>query len=293
MLCILAGAAAALMVMPYAVRWSRDDTSRLCTILEACRSRNPPRVVVFGDSTGMFGVDARQLGGWNFCSPAQTLGESLLLQQELPAGVTTVVQLVTHSQLAGNVAIEPDHYNAMLLCGYAPRAETRAAMVRVFGPDIARKMDVHPLAARLHAHRHVRAAIEGLARDLLRRDSSRARLTRDLYFPIPTGPGGGLLPERRFAALAKERYVVRDAEVQLLREAARSREHYLVVLAPIHPRLNRGTLHCPAGVDCVDLTTLLSEREFQDPTHATRDGAMRVTKSIRDALAARGLLLRQ
>ena len=265
--CTLAGAAGALLLTPRIVRWSYDDTSRLCTILDACRSGNAPRTVVFGDSVGMFGVDARQLQAWNFCSPAQTLGESLLLQRELPANVSTVVQIVTQSQLASDVNVKPDDSNAMQLCGPRPS-----------------------LAARLYGRRHIRAALEGLARDVLRRDPDRERLVKDLYFPAPTAPRGGWLPERRFAELANERYVVREKQLQFLRDAARGRKHYLVVLAPIHPRLRRDPPRCPPTLDCVDLTTLLGEREFQDPMHATRAGAMRFTAAIRDAMTARRLL---
>ena len=263
----LTGAAGALLVMPRIVRWSRDDTSRICTILDACRSGNAPPAVVLGDSVGMFGVDARQLHAWNFCSPAQTLGESLLLQRELPPNVTTVVQIVTQPQLASDVDVKPDDSNAMQLCGPCPS-----------------------LAARFDGRRHVRAGLEGLARDVLRRDPDRERLVRDLYFPAPAAPRGGRLPERRFAELADERYVVREKQLQFLRDAARGRTHYLVVLAPIHPRLRRDPPRCPPALDCVDLTTLLSEREFQDPMHATRAGAMRLTAAIRGAMTARRLL---
>jgi len=64
------------------------------------------------------------------------------------------------------------------------------------------------------------------------------------------------------------------------------------VLAPIHPRLH-ATVACPSGVDCVDLTRLLSEPEFLDPVHANPAGARKLTGAIRDALAARRLLLRE
>ena len=270
-LCVVAGAAAALVLMPRIVRVSPDDTARLCTILDALHAPRTPPLVVFGDSAGMFGVDARLLGGSNLCSPAQTIGESFLLQQELPASVNVVVHLVTPTMLDRNDAVDPDHYNAMRLCGYTPRADTRAAIARVFRFDL----DVRPLHDRLHGRRHVRAAIEGFARDVLRGNRR-----------------GGWLPEQRFADLANMSFTMNATQVQLLREcASHARRHYVVVLAPIHPRL-RARVACPSGVDCVDLTRLLSESEFLDPMHANSAGARKLTAAIRDALAARRLLLK-
>ncbi|PYQ29611.1 MAG: hypothetical protein DMF56_11650 [Acidobacteria bacterium] len=271
-LCVIAGAAVALVLMPRIARVSPDDTARLCTILDALHSDRTPPLVLFGDSVGLFGVDTRQLGGSNLCSPAQTIGEGFLLQQELPPNVNVVVHLVTPSMLDRNDAVDPDHYNAMRLCGYTPHVETRAVIARVFRFDL----DPHPLRDRWYGRRHVRAAIEGFARDVLRGHRP-----------------GGWLPEQRFADLAGAQFTMSASQVQMLREcAARARRRYLVVLAPVHPRLH-ARVACPSGIDCVDLTRLLSEREFLDPMHANPDGARKLTAAIRDALAARRLLLRE
>lgn len=270
-LCVVAGAAAALVLMPRIVRVSPDDTARLCTILDALHAPRTPPLVVFGDSTGLFGVDAQLLGGWNLCSPAQTIGEGFLLQQELPASVNVVVHLVSPSMIDRKDAVDRDHYNAMRLCGYAPRADTREAIARVFRFEL----DVRPLSDRLEGRRHVRAAIEGFARDVMRGNRR-----------------GGWLPEQRFADLAGTRFAMNASQVQMLREcASHARRHYVVVLAPIHPRL-QASAACPSGLDCVDLTRLLNEQEFLDPMHANRDGARKLTAAIRDALTARRLLLK-
>src|ERR1044071_7233798 len=74
-LCVIAGAAVALVLMPRIVRVSPDDTARFCTILDVLHSPRTPPLIVFGDSAGLFGIDDRLLGGWNLCSPAQTIGE--------------------------------------------------------------------------------------------------------------------------------------------------------------------------------------------------------------------------
>lgn len=261
--CVVAGAAGALLLMPRAVRLLHDDTSRFCAILDTSRSSPPPRLAVYGNSVAMLGIDARLLGGWNFGSPAQTFAESLLLQQELPGDVRTVVQIVTPSQLTESIAVNSDHYNAMLMCGYRPRAASRAPIERVFGA----RLDVSPLAARVYARRHIRAALEGLF--------ARNR--------------GGWLPEQQFEVVAKDAYPVNPAQVQMLLASNAGRRH-VFVLAPIHPRLHPAPFRCPPELDCVDLRALLTEGEFADPTHPTPAGAVRLTRAIRDALTARRLL---
>jgi hypothetical protein len=264
LLCVVAGAAAALLLMPRIVRAAGDDTSRLCTILDELHSRPAPRLAVLGNSVGMLGIDARQLGGWNLCSPAQTLAEGFLLRQELPAS-TVVVQLVTPWQLATNIAVDRDHYNAMRLCGYTPRAETRDVIARVFNADIAPRA----LAERVYGRRHLRAAIEGLARR----------------------NGGGWPAEDRFAALAGGEFRVHESQLRILQwSGGRSGRRFLVVLAPVHPRLQKNAAPCPKGLDCIDLTRLLDASEFRDATHANAAGAARLTRAIRDALTARRLL---
>lgn len=70
----------------------------------------------------------------------------------------------------------------------------------------------------------------------------------------------------------------------------RSGRRFLVVLAPVHPRLQKNAVPCPKGLDCVDLTRLLGSSEFSDATHANAAGAARLTGAIRDALTARRLL---
>ncbi len=251
--CVVAGAAVALLLMPRIVRYSRDDSSRLCTILDDLRSRPAPPLVLLGNSAGMLGVDTRALGGWNLCSPAQTLGEAFLLQQELPRTVKVIVQIATALQLASEFTVEPDHTNALVMCGGKPS-----------------------IADRIYGRRHVRAAVEVFARDLLH----------------PSG--GGWLPEQRFADLTGERLEVREHQVRVLHDAAalaaREGQRYVVVLAPIHPRMQTGVIRCPEGLDCIDLTRLLTAEEFRDPTHANDAGARKLTNAIRDALTARRLL---
>lgn len=263
---MLAGAALGWLSLPIVLRHTSDQTARLQAILEACHSGAQPRIVILGNSAGMFGVDARQLTrsipshplAYNFCTPAQLLGEALLLERELPASTKLVVQIVTFWQLEDEGV--PDRL-------------------------------------RLRERTDVRAALEATARDLLRPDPDRERGMHDLYFPAPRHPRrSGYLPAKLLAdlELRSEPYRPRADQIRVLRELA-ARRRVLFVLAPVHPhvralrpdvlpRFRRAVAAADANV--LDLTELLDATELVDPTHATLGGARRITDAIGRRLAS-------
>ncbi|HWW59863.1 MAG TPA: hypothetical protein VN181_00720 [Thermoanaerobaculia bacterium] len=256
---ILAGAALAWLSLPFVLRHAHDETARLDAILDACHSAKP-RIVILGNSTGMFGVDARQLTrslpshppAMNFCMPAQLLGEALLIERQLPPSTELVVQLVTFWQLED--------------------AEV-------------------PNRLRTRERRDVRVALESNLRDLIRPDPDRNRGMHDLYFPAPRHPReSGYLPRQLLGDLEHRTapYLPRAEQVRVLRAIAANRR-VLFVLAPVHPRVRalrpdllprfRAAV-ASAGIDVLDLTELLDAQEFVDPTHATLAGAARMTDAI-------------
>ncbi len=289
---LLLGVAVVAAAVPWIVRHSPVDASRLCTILDSCRSGHAPAVVVLGNSVAMFAIDAADLRGWNLASPAQTPTESLLLLQELPDEVRTVVQVLTPMQLADDAVLAPERYNAMVLCGFRPREETSQAVARAFGSPTAAALDIHPLVARIAARQHMRPALETMLRDLARGGSaSRRRILRDLE--RPAAPiDGGWLPDRLFVAIGRRPVAVRASQRRIVAESlAASRQagrRHLLVLAPVHPEVRSRfePVVCPAQAECLDLSGLLGASEFLDPTHPTPSGARKVTASIAAALAA-------
>ena len=90
--CLLAGIGLALFVMPMMFRHIPSDISRIGVLLDAMNSEGAnPKVVVFGNSTVMSGIDAQQLSAelpgnplaWSLSSTGQALTESFMLSQDL------------------------------------------------------------------------------------------------------------------------------------------------------------------------------------------------------------------
>src|SRR5260221_7037192 len=129
------GAALAVSLLPRVARDATPEAARLCAIVRACHSGARAEVAVLGNSVGMFGIDAGGLGvaAWNLCSPAQSPSEWLLLEEELPPSVHTVVQLVTPFQLAEEGAVEREKWSALYVCGCRPGPAVRAAFTDAFG----------------------------------------------------------------------------------------------------------------------------------------------------------------
>lgn len=302
------GAALGVALLPVVARDATPEAARLCAILRACHSRAQAEVAVLGNSVGMFGIDAGGLGrsGWNLCSPAQSPSEWLLLENELPAPVNTVVQLVTPFQLAEEGPVEREKWSALYVCGCRPDAAIRAVFADAFGS--AGAVDGNLLDARTL----VRSGLERLLRDSFWPSDTEWRMAYDLRFPAPpdgTG-GGGWRARDEWAAAESDRFrrqhlQATRSQLTLLRgELAGARRHgrtVIIVLAPLHPRIValyggvpmleafvRTVSAAAPGVRVVDLTQLLTADEFRDVTHPTREGAVKVTASV--AAAVRKLL---
>jgi hypothetical protein len=298
------GATLGVALLPILARKATPEAARLCTIVRACHSGARAEVAVLGNSVGMFGVDAGSLGrsAWNLCSPAQSASEWLLLEDELPPSVNTVVQIVTPFQLAEEGPMEREKWSALYVCGCRPGAAVRAAFTDAFGSASA--LDGNLLDARTL----VRSRLERVLRDRIWPSDAEWRMAYDLRFPAPPdgADGGGWLARDAWAAAEGDRFrrqhlQATRSQLTLLRaELAGARRHgrrVLIVLAPLHPRIVAlyggapmlaaftGTVATAApGVPVVDLTRLLTANEFRDVTHPTREGAGRLTARVAGAV---------
>jgi hypothetical protein len=298
------GATLGLALLPVVARDATPEAARLCAIVRACHSGARAEIAVLGNSVGMFGIDAGGLGrpAWNLCSPAQSPSEWLLLEEELPPSVNTVVQLVTPFQLAEEGAVEREKWSALYVCGCRPGAAVRSAFTDAFGS--AGAIDGNLLDARTL----VRSRLERALRDRIWPSEREWRMADDLRFPAPPdgASGGGWLARDAWSAVQDDRFRPQPAQatpsqLTLLRaELAGTRRHgrrVLIVLAPLHPRVVAlyggapmvasfaGTVAAAApGVRVLDLTRLLTADEFRDVTHPTREGAGRVTARVAGAV---------
>jgi len=297
------GATLGVALLPVMARNATPEAARLCSIVRACHSGARAEVAVLGNSVGMFGIDAGGLGrsAWNLCSPAQSPSEWLLLEEELPSSVNTVVQLVTPFQLAEEGAVEREKWSALYVCGCRPGTAVRPAFTDAFGSAAA--IDAHLLDARTL----VRSRLERLLRDSIWPSDAEWRMAYDLRFPSPPdGASGGWLARDEWAAaegdlFRRQRVQATRSQLTLLRaELSGARRHgrrVVIVLAPLHPRIValyggapmleafvRTVSAAAPGVPVVDLTQLLTADEFRDVTHPTREGAGRFTARVAGAV---------
>jgi hypothetical protein len=315
-LALLAGAGAALAGMPAAFARVHHDLGRTGVLLRALEETRPaPRLLVFGNSVAMCGVDAgalrRELGldgarAFNLSSTGQTLAEGFLYYQEIPAGTETLVYVLSPTQLEADVAFNAHVPNAFRMHGFRPSPETLATLEQAFSPAAALALAAPEPSQRFEARWVLRQTIDVQVRRLVRSDLDLERGATDLEFPAHYRtriPAEKLAGEIRKGLQARPPGPLRPSpgHERLLREIAerarRDGRRLLLVLPPIHPRLlaGFGGAFAPSlrtafrelesqGVRVLDTTTLLGEDEFIDSMHPTPEGAERLTARIAEAL---------
>ncbi len=321
--CVVAGGLVAHLAMPAIFRSMRTQTKRIEYVLRALRtSDEPPSLLAFGDSTVMYGLDARLLSellppprpvAWNVASPAAQLVQTRLLLQEVPVETETIIIGVSLAHLASATQTIPSSvYNALLMSGYRPTPETLADCLGAASKDLLHLFETPMWRVPFEARWAVRAALDELARPSPRQASEDARRSlrqtreeeyRDLYFP---GPFRRRMPERVLKHQFRRRFHTREdfriapkaRQLLLSMDALGKSEGYRVVFVvmPEHPRWRDYTspkfgtqvereLGELADVEFLNLRELLGEEFFVDHAHHSREGADLITQSIASYLS--------
>ncbi len=314
---IVTGACLALLLMPAIFVRIETDLSRSQSLLAAMR-RNTPTMgsVVLGSSVVMAGIDARLIRPshhsgdmWtaNLGSTGQTLPESLLLYQELPASVRLVIQVVGPYELLARPRIPGQKYNALYMYGYRPTARTAALVHEVLRDQAEIAIDRSDLAQRFQARWAIRTLADRGARRILRGDLQFAS-SESLVFPnIYTER---FAPGKFKKAVAKQARVLRsrpqhadpaaERALQGILEVCHHTGRRLVLLIPPgNPRvaaivgdgprgIARKTLQRLAAdpaVTVVDASDVLTEAQFVDGLHPTREGARVLSTFVNQRIA--------
>jgi hypothetical protein len=317
LLAIAVGAGAGLAAIPSIFVRVPHDLRRTAVLLSALRAGEPtPSVAVFGNSIAMCGIDGGALQAslgsgataMNLSSTGQTLAESLLYYQELPAATRTLVYAVPPMAFESGIAFNAHVYNAFVLSGYALDSWTRGALEDAFPPADLGALGEPAIAQRFEGRWVIREWIDGGLRRLVRRDLDLERAYTDLRFPAPYTrkvPADALESElaRLIAGRKPGPLVPAESQVQLVRsllEKARADGRRVVVaLAPVHPRLlaawgpeylapvrELAAQLGGAGADVIDSTELLDAGSFIDSVHPTPEAASRWTAAVAAAIAA-------
>jgi len=312
-----AGIALPYAAMPALFPRIPTDLSRVRLVLEALRdAARQPEVVVFGSSRVMSGVDARQLSqalpsrplAYNLSSPGQSLAESYLFYQELPAGVRVVVQMASLAELASPHTLERQKFNAFYLNGYRPNARTREVLGDAFGDPLLEILDASDASQRFQGRWALRQLVDTSLRRWLRRDLTLSNAERDLFHP--QGYTERFPPDKRARAIARRVKTVSGNDLvidthkkQLLdamvADAAEAGRTVVLFIPPTHPTVHEAMpeasfakleellaeLSMGSGVRVADTTHVLTAEHFVDDVHPTNEGAVLVTRRLGDALA--------
>ena len=318
-LCSVLGIALALSALPPLFRSIETDMTRSQVLLRALRANDPPiHTVTLGDSVIMCGIDTRLLPAptgrsgraINLSTTGQMLLESLLLYQELPDSVTTVIQAISLDNALSPPELPAQKYNALYLYGYRPHPETAQLAGSIAALTATQELPLrHSLLAQTFQGRWaIRSMIDTNARMLIRQDL-KLEVSNDLFFPhVYTSRMAPEKYERTIAAAIAERRstphltalspAVQEALRSIHKVCERRQLRLAFLIPPTNPRV-RGpstktthqalisflrTLSSNPGASIMDAGDLLEEELFLDARHPSKQGAAILTRFVRDHL---------
>ncbi|HJW95091.1 MAG TPA: hypothetical protein VJ901_15860 [Thermoanaerobaculia bacterium] len=234
---IVFGIFLAWLAAPFIFTHLPNDRDRIRDVVRIVQTQ--PKVAIVGNSVVM------QLGFPNLATPGQTIGESVMLANELHG---RVILVVTPWQLATPATLNAQGWNAWWMYGFRPSAETRALVAM---PELNDAME------RFRSRWVVRAAFESAF--------ARGKRNDEVW-------------------QGRERFAIDETQRKLI-ERIVARRDVVVVLAPLSPivRAHYGNWNVHFG-RTIDATNLLQPNEFRDATHPTDAGARKLTTFIEEHL---------
>ncbi len=257
---------------------------------------------------------------YNFSSTGQSVAEGYLYLQELPEKTKTVVLVVSPGNLETDLMPPQDVYNTFYMQGYRSNAKTVAALRGVYTEEVTGSKDWLSTAAKpeflsegdLQQRFHARWAISQMPdtelRKKIRRDLETGKSIKSLTYPapytkrIPDASFEKLLPtynkprkSKEFSPLATQIKLINTIAAEV-RASGRS---FRIVLAPMHPRrlsfagpdfvssMHRWAASSPFGADVpvLNLSESLTDAQFIDVVHPSREGAETLSRAIGEFLA--------
>ena len=273
-----------------------------------------PRLVVFGNSIAMSGIDSSQLArelehpgpSYNLAYQGQSLVECYLVQQILPESVQTIVQLVMIESKQAKESLLPQKYNNLYMWGYRPPAAAIEKLHEIYGSEVSATLEAGDIYQRFAA----RWAIQQYADIKIRRRKADPRniqyIDSNLNLPVPFPYHNPLLNHRvrrRAAAFTGESYRLGASEQQLIQvmvdESRTAGRRLVIVFAPMHPTARAmllkddlrelsaygETLATHEHVTVIDATSVLTAQDFYDELHVATSGARRLTTLIAKSMA--------
>ncbi|MEQ1821054.1 MAG: hypothetical protein ABL949_00940 [Fimbriimonadaceae bacterium] len=315
----LLGAFIAFAGMPAVFKKVPTDLERTRVLISAVRaiqsgSLESPDIVLLGNSVTMNGVDADLVASrmaskpkiYNFSSTGQSVAESFLYFQELPAKTKQVVLVVPTRNLETDGLPPKDVANAFYMNGYRVKPSTQSVLNSVFS-DQAAMLQRNDVEQRFASRWVLSQVVDTVVRKKLRKDMETSKSILSLSYPAPYSKKIGsaefekLLPSYEskrepgpFKPLDQQVVMIRKMGEQLAGSGAK----LWVVFAPLNPRrfdalgskyvesVTTFSQLSPFGPDAkiLDLTSLLGADDFIDVVHPTRAGAEKISARIGEFL---------
>lgn len=312
---LLLGIIIAIVFAPTIFRVIPSDLTRIQVLLDALSATDTePEFIVFGNSVAQDGLDTRVVSqylpntpvGYNFGSPGQSLAESYLYYQDLPALTIRVIQFLSPGVLAAPDMLHDQKYTAFYMYGYRPSENTINKLQTIHG-DSASMLDKSYLDLVFDSRWAIRQLVDTNIRNLLRGDLDLDQATYDIYFPSTMSEP--ISEDKLVRHLSKtygpghKQFHYSERQVNqltaMVNAAKSANRNFTLVLAPINPRahayLNEDyltqarsffkTFARNQNIQLVNAMDLLSANLFADGLHPTIEGAEVLSQFVGQAIA--------
>jgi len=317
-ICMIAGGVAAYELTTVTYMFGGLEIKRIYYIYKNLHdsTQKQPEIAVFGDSAVMNGIDCKLLTAgvagnpvaWNLSSTGQYVSESMMITEELPDTVKTIILGVRVTLLIKT----PDELS-----------QTRAIPYKLYGfrisPDVVRPFEENGLeetvrslnssqfANVMEARSWVMNSVDTQVRKVLRKDLNLESATADMFYPSPYTKH---VSEETLMKTANKQFRRRTADMGRINPAMRNLydafgemakkrncRFILIVMPeqPLHKKwddpefyasLNKAVerFSAESKFEVWDFRELLEGNYFVDLVHPDSDGAKILTGAICEKL---------
>ena len=313
---LLLGVASGLFFLSQVFLSIPSDVQRLGFLFESLRDTQPrPRIVAFGDSVLMSGIDARVFEAvlpdrtptWNCAYAGQTFTEAFLLTQQAPSTVEVAIYGVPIRAGSSENPLYSQKYNTLFMSGFRPSPQTKRLLSDLHGEAVRELLNRSWLGQIFLSRWIIRQSLDTSIRQVLRRDLALSKSSRDLVHPQPYEKKVDPKISTRFLARGIEKFRTNGVDFSagtaemvdaLASEAERKDRKLVFLFPPLHPEI---TERYAAEIDAatrefssrpgpaedalyLDATRLLAREYFIDDKHPTNEGARILSEFVATAV---------
>lgn len=280
-----------------------SDFNRHLVIVDALNGvyEEEPKIIVFGDSRAMFGVDSRIIKDamnynkeiYNLSSVGQSIYESSYFYTHIGSGTGIVVQCTSPSFFTENIKHSLPERKAisMFLSGYRINSKTKELIL-----NYNQFFDNPDIVNYFKSRSYFQSYIHNLLRPVFDNEIFNEKSRFSKYFPhIYTQDKHPEYPVYKYDC---DRYILKELPIEQLSFLSKIKNYfeirkisYVIVLMPVNPdacnecydemRQIASLIESNTGIKVIDLSShLLNTDLFYDATHANEKGAKIISAEI-------------